>query len=180
MIDMSSRFLPVCEARLDGSRAQLQNGGDLLNGEVFEVMQRQDSPARRRNFTEQQVQLHHQDCRAFFQAAWEFVHFHVFFVPYQPHALSAQKGERGARGNAVSPGAKEFWLLKRPQMTDDFDEYVLQNILSSVRADEAADVLVEDCLHPTQQLFKRLSISGLGEEDQMRLMDAVVQKITFH
>jgi len=40
--------------------------------------------------------------------------------------------------------------------------------------------LVEDCLHPTQQLFKRLSISGLGEEDQMRLMDAVVQKITFH
>ena len=98
----------------------------------------------------------------------------------QPQALSAQKGERGARGNAVSPGAKELRLVKLTEMTAYFQEYVLQNILRAVRADEAADVLVEDCLHPTQQLFKRLLVSGLGEENQMRLMDAVVQKITFH
>jgi hypothetical protein len=143
-------------------------------------MKRQDGPARRRNFAEQEVQLRHQDCRAFFQAARQLVQFNVFFVPYQPQPLSPQKRERGSCGNAVSPGAKELRLLERPQMADDFKEYILQHILRGVRADEAADVVVKDSLQSPQQLFKRFTVSGLGAKNQMRLMNAVVQEITFH
>jgi hypothetical protein len=65
-------------------------------------------------------------------------------------------------------------------MADDFKEYILQHILRGVRADEAADVVVKDSLQSPQQLFKRFTVSGLGAKNQMRLMNAVVQEITFH
>jgi hypothetical protein len=47
----------------------------------------------------------------------------------------------------------------------NLQEDVLQYIVRRVRPYETEYVLGEDCLHPFEQFFERLTIPGLGEEN---------------
>ena len=151
-----------------------------MNGKVFQIVQDHHRAARRRDLHQQLMEFGHQNCRVFLVSGRKFIQLHVVFVPRLPQAPSPQLSERGARGNAVGPCAKEFRLVKLTEVADDFQKYVLQNILSPVRAHQSANIPEEDGLHSRKQFFKRPAVSRLGEENQMRLMNTFVQEITFH
>jgi hypothetical protein len=92
-------------------------------------------------------------------------HFNLFFEPILPKSPAAQLSKRRSRSNSVCPGTKEEGLFEGPKVSINLQEDVLQYIVRRVRPYETEYVLGEDCLHPFEQFFERLTIPGLGEEN---------------
>src|SRR6185436_16610706 len=83
--------------------------------------------------------------------------------------------ERLARGDAISPGAKQLRLTQPDQLAIDEQKNLLQNIFGQrVRADEAEDVTIQRRLQELEQFIECRTVARLGAQDPTNLLFGAV------
>jgi len=65
--------------------------------------------------------------------------------------------------------------MEGAKVAADFQRHILQRIFVAVTAGQAADIAVKVGLNFPQERFESRAVAGLGEQNQVRPMDAVVQ-----
>jgi len=92
------------------------------------------------------------------------------FVERLPAVGVFEVADRDARGDTESPGMEDSGLAQEPELTENLDGSLLENVVGEIGASQASDVAAQRRVAVTEELFQGSPVAGLGEEHQKSLV----------
>src|SRR5580698_170679 len=130
-------------------------------------MQKQDSSAGGRDVFEQrekgaigwpaQVGIGSQD------SGWRF-------VEGLPAVVAFEVCDSDPRRDTKRPGLEDSGLAQEPELAENLDRSLLQNVIGEIGPRQARDVAPQRRVAVAEKLFQGSPVAGLGEQHQKRLV----------
>ena len=79
-------------------------------------------------------------------------------------------GDRNTRGDAEGPGVEDSGLAQEPELAENLDCSLLENIVDEIGAGQAGNVAAQQRVAVSEELFQGSPVAGLGEEDEKGLV----------
>jgi hypothetical protein len=74
-----------------------------------------------------------------------------------------EMSEGDARGDAKGPGVKHGGFAQEPELPEDLDRCLLENVVGKIGASQTTDVTAQRSVAFTEKLLQGAPVAGLGE-----------------